>query len=242
MTEPVSSLKAVQYLAKPETLWTREDLSKHPPPEQPGLYGWYFIEIPGPLGKRKFRCRGKGRVRVGRWLFRKWTLLYIGRAETSLRERIVDEHFDGVPVRGQAMSTLRLSLGCLLARTDPRLGLVRYGSDPYSWGRDGEQVLSDWMAKNCRVAWYKASAYDPAECQAIVEAERQAIEEYDVALNITYNQEHPFCETLKGLRETHKNLASLQAEAVLAQARWQQCVNDMAATELRIEELWQSIR
>lgn len=241
MTEPVSSLKVVQYFAKPETLWTLKDLRKSPPPEQPGLYGWYFKEIPAPLTKRKFRHRGKCRVRARRWLFQKWTLLYIGRAETSLCERIVDEHFTGVSVRGKAMSTLRFSLGCLLAKTDPRIGLVRYDSDQYGWGCDGEQVLSDWMARNCRVAWYEASAYDPAERLAVEEAECQAIETYDVALNIAHNREHPFCETLKGLRETHKNLGSLQAEAVLAYGKWRQCENDSTATKRRLEELWQSM-
>lgn len=136
-------------LVSPQRLWTRTEVLDRPSPvpASPGVYAWYFNEIPPGLST-------EGCVRSG-----DLTLLYVGispkrppvdalkTSKQTLRSR-VRYHF-----RGNAEgSTLRLTLGCLLAE---RLGITLYrvGSGKRMTFCEGEDVLSAWMAQNAFVCW-----------------------------------------------------------------------------------------
>lgn len=67
---------------------------------------------------------------------------------STLRKRL-QTHFAG----NAAGSTLRLTLGCLLAKgLDAKLRRVGSGAR-YTLTNPGEQRLDDWLAKHARVAW-----------------------------------------------------------------------------------------
>lgn len=167
-----------------------------PVPALPGVYAWYFDEaLPGvPLS-------GCHRV-LGH------VLLYVGIApkatvgaatkpsERTLRHRLRD-HF-----RGNAEgSTLRLTLGCLLA---DRLGieLRRVGSGRrHTFTNAGEQVLDAWMAQHTSVAWMPAGR--PWDI------EHDLLSKFALPLNLQGNS-HPFVSELKAIRR----MAKVQALAL----------------------------
>lgn len=117
-----------------------------------------------------------------------------GKISTStLRDRI-DIHFK----RNASGSTLRLTLGCLLADT---LGieLRRYGSTDRIFFGPGEKELDQWMAENALVSWITHP-----EPWII---EKQLITHLDVPLNLRDNDQHPFYSTLKALRDAGRQHA-----------------------------------
>src|SRR5262245_38953406 len=126
---------AADALLNPARLWTRSDVLVRdcPVPREPGVYAWYFREIPPEVPTADCR-RALGA-----------TLLYVGIAPKqpssaqTLRSRI-RYHYTGT-AEG---STLRLTLGCLL---EGRLGirLRRVGSGTRRTFADGEDRLSEWM-------------------------------------------------------------------------------------------------
>ncbi len=136
-------------LVRPAHLWSQAEVLQRPcpVPSRPGLYGWYFKALPYPLAPSQ--CATWGNL----------TLLYVGIApkappgngrpgsSQTLRSRI-RHHYRG----NAAGSTLRLTLGCLLAE---RLGiqLRRVGSGNRLTFADGEHRLSAWMAENAYVTW-----------------------------------------------------------------------------------------
>jgi len=112
-------------LSIPTRLWSRADVLARPcpVPARPGIYAWYFRELPG--------CVDATECAVHQGL----TLLYIGispkalakngkpPSRGTLRSRI-RYHF-----RGNAEgSTLRLTLGCLMAAKSLGIQLRRIGS------------------------------------------------------------------------------------------------------------------
>jgi hypothetical protein len=134
----------------PTHLYSREQVlaGPSPVPASPGVYGWWFRNLPAPVDIQ-------GCIRNGGL-----PLLYIGISPSrppsnggapsrqNLRKRL-RQHYD----RSAEASTLRRTLGCLLA-DELGLQLRRVGST----GRrttftDGEQVLSAWMAENAFVSW-----------------------------------------------------------------------------------------
>ncbi|MFM8858219.1 MAG: GIY-YIG nuclease family protein [Actinomycetota bacterium] len=135
------------YLAA--TIHSRAEVLARPSPVpvQPGVYGWWFRELPAEIETRE--CASRDGL----------TLLYAGispkeppkngRAPSrqSLRSRI-QTHYTG----NAEGSTLRRSLGCLLAT---RLGieLRRYGSGTRLHFGFGERALSSWMDRNAFVSW-----------------------------------------------------------------------------------------
>jgi len=194
-TNPIVSRIIVEvdakYFMAPEKIMSLTELYKSDLRSVSGVYGWYFRKIPPHIPTKE--CEYKRR-----W-GRKWTLLYIGRAASNLRERIIDEHFEGKLVRGSAQSSLRLSLGCLLCRKK-RIYLWKYPDFPkreYTFGHKGEQKLSEWMADYARVAW--------RECPNYIELEEQAIDEYTLPLN-TENNKRPF-EPLRILKKSLRQIA-----------------------------------
>ena len=124
----------------------------YPAPTVAGVYAWFFSKIPA--GIDAHAC----------YAVDGWTLLYVGispkepptngraPSRSTLRQRL-RTHFAG----NAAGSTLRKTLGCLLA---DELGfpLRRVGSgDRYTLTNPGEQRLDVWMAEHCRVAWHEVA-------------------------------------------------------------------------------------
>ncbi|WP_216838898.1 GIY-YIG nuclease family protein [Caulobacter sp. S45] len=130
--------------------WSREDLVARPcpAPTVAGVYAWFFSPVP--VGIDASGC----------YIVDGWTLLYVGispkepptngraPSRSTLRQRL-RTHFAG----NAAGSTLRKTLGCLLA-DELGIALRRVGSgDRYTLTNPGEQRLDAWMADHCRVAW-----------------------------------------------------------------------------------------
>jgi hypothetical protein len=183
----------VQKVLYPERLVSRADIISDPTlvPVCRGLYGWYFEQcteiIPDNFCDGCHQYQGR-------------TLLYFGiapKSETSdatLKSRIIDQHFDG-DAEG---STLRFSLGCLLAT---RLGieLRLHGSSKRfasSGTLGGEQRLSQWISENAFVSF--ATVDKPWEIEDEVIGKPHVI---SLPLNIKGNSKHPFCKILKCARK-----------------------------------------
>lgn len=182
-------------LIAPHHLLSREQIFSQPSPvpKAPGVYAWYFREIPllTPIA---------GCVEPSGH-----TLLYVGISPSappsngkppsrqSLWHRI-RYHY-----RGNAEgSTLRLTLGCLL--TD-QLGieLRRVGSGKRMTFGPGEAKLSEWMAENARVAF--------CFCERPWELEAELISSVCLPLNLDQNRNHAFHSTLTSLRRAAKERA-----------------------------------
>lgn len=167
----------VSRIARPDRLWSRfECLARPSPvPKGPGLYAWYFRELPPSVDAG------------GCAHFQGCALLYLGIAPTrqlgldgrpstsALRSRI-RTHYSG----NAESSTLRLSLGSLLAES---LELRRASGTSKSFGH-GERRLSEWMAANAYVTWVEHS--EPWLIEPAV------IASLDLPLNLAHNPAHPF--------------------------------------------------
>ena len=160
-------------------------------PQKTGVYAWYFDLLPSVPENRYY---GLG----------EWKLLYVGVAgrtpssNATLRTRIVSCHLNG----HASISTLRYSLGCLLAET-LRLSLAKMpGSKNCVWfGDEGEKHLSEWILRHARVSWF--------ESDTPTEAEAAALRTYGAALplNIDGNPRNSFGKTLSKLRSAMKKQA-----------------------------------
>lgn len=188
----------LKHLTQSEGLHTRAQVLGTPScvPQSAGFYGWYFRELPDDVPS--MGCA----VQDGA------TLLYVGIAPRSpssqrtLRSRLV-EH-----MRGNASgSTLRLSMGCLLAS---RLGLELRRTSPL--GRrltfgPGERILSDWFEKNARVAFHAV--------QNPWQLEPEIISALSLPLNLEHNEGHDFSRVLSRRRsEAKKRAAALPSWAI----------------------------
>lgn len=175
-------------LVQPTRLWSRGEVLARPSPlpSRSGVYGWYFRELPWPIDTTQCVT---------------WdgcTLLYGGIApkappansrpasQQTLRHRI-RYHYTG----NAAGSTLRLTLGCLLAE---RLGtqLRRVGSGRRFTFAAGEGRLSAWMADNAYVTW--------VETERPWLAEQQFIASVSLPLNLDQNRHHAFHQQLTKVR------------------------------------------
>ena len=88
-------------------------------------------------------------------------------------------------MRGNAEgSTLRLSLGCLLA-DDLGIKLRRVGSGKRLTFSAGEERLSRWMGENARVAWHV--------CDEPWKLEARLISSVNLPLNLDLNTANTFC-------------------------------------------------
>jgi hypothetical protein len=142
--------KLVLPLLRPERLFSAGDVLQRPSPvpARPGVYAWYFREVPPRIAAE--RCHKVG----------DHTLLYVGispkadptngrpPSRSTLRQRL-RTHFSG----NAEGSTLRRTLGCLLG---PQLGIAlrRVGSGTrYTFTNPGERELDTWMAKYAFVTW-----------------------------------------------------------------------------------------
>jgi hypothetical protein len=182
-------------LFRPKHLWTRQEVMEKlsPVPKSPGVYAWYFADLDGRVPSSA--CHECDAFR----------LLYIGISPSapprngkapsaqSLRHRI-RYHFSG----NAEGSTLRLTLGCLLA---DKLGiqLRRVGSGRRMTFSLGESALSKWMDENARVVWHV--------CGEPWRTEERLISELDLPLNLDQNRHHAFHAVLSGARSTAKSAA-----------------------------------
>ena len=169
--------------------------SQCPVPRNAGVYGWYFRKPPRAVPTKGCVRDDSGAV-----------LLYVGispkkpprtgpRSRENLYRRI-RYHFRG----NAAGSTLRLSLGCLLAR-ELGIELRRVGSGGRKTFRfEGERRLSEWMRKNAFVRWL--STKRPWH------AEEDLISVLSLPLNLAGNQTHPFHKKLSALRRLHARRAA----------------------------------
>src|SRR6476620_466398 len=137
-------------LLVPQHLWTRAEVLARPSPvpKAPGVYAWYFRKLDSRVPS--LDCLAAGEFR----------LLYIGISPSAppsngkLPSKQSLNHRLRYHMRGNAEgSTLRLSLGCILAA---QLGieLRRVGSGKRLTFGPGEQRLSEWLEENARVAWF----------------------------------------------------------------------------------------
>ena len=169
-------------LLYPSKLWSSpEVLAKPcPVPIAAGIYAWYFRAIPPDVPTDD--CHRHDGL----------TLLYAGIApsratsKNTLRKRI-----KGHCVNDASRSTLRRSLGCLL---ENELGIqLRFNpSGRVTFGKEGEERLSEWMADNAFVVWME---HDEPWLM-----EPKLIQSVSLPLNIEHNGQHPSALRLSALR------------------------------------------
>ena len=159
----------------------------NPVPAEPGVYGWWFKLLPADIETSKCVHRDDGLV-----------LLYAGispskpsaagvASRQNIRRRIKTHYTSNA-----SRSTLRKSLGCLLA-DELGLELRRVGlSERFMFG-SGEATLSEWMAHNALVSWIT----HPRPWLL----EDELIECLDLPLNIE-GADNPFTATLKSVRRS----------------------------------------
>ncbi|KAB1919122.1 hypothetical protein F8280_26505 [Micromonospora noduli] len=182
-----------EALLRPSRLYRAEDVQGRncPIPAAPGVYAWYFasppplVPVPG--------CHQRDGA----------TLLYVGispkappsngrpPSRQTIRSRI-RYHYRG----NAAGSTLRLTLGSLLA-DELEIGLRRVGSgNRLTFGRDGEKRLTDWMAEHAQVVW---SATDQPW-----KLEEELIRSCVLPLNLDQNLHSSFHSQLSALRAAQR--------------------------------------
>jgi len=178
----------IGIFVNPVRVFSRQDVLANPSPvpAHGGIYGWWFRQLP-PLVKAGGCCQHQGLM-----------LLYAGispdrpprngqpSSKRNLQKRI-KEHY----IRTAEASTLRRTLGCLLA-DELGIQLRRVGSGNRTTFVTGEQKLSAWMAENAYVSW-------------IVHSRPWELEDYliaalDLPLNIDGNSRNQFCPVLRAAR------------------------------------------
>ena len=197
----------LEQVSDPERLWSRSEVlaKPSPVPRESGLYAWYFKDIPPEVPSDDcITSRGL-------------TLLYSGispkappkggkNPSTQTLWNRIRYHFNG----NAEGSTLRLTLGTLLART---LGieLRRVGSGKRMTFDTGEETLSQWMDDNAFVTW----VVHPRPW----ELETEVIRKLSLPLNLDQNKGHPFYPVLSDARRQAKQNAREKAVVNQADAR-----------------------
>lgn len=187
-----------EALLRPSRLFHAEEVRGRncPVPAAPGVYAWYFTSPPPlvPTGG----CHTQDEA----------VLLYVGispkappgngrsPSRQTIRSRI-RYHYRG----NAAGSTLRLTLGSLLAE-ELGIGLRRVGSgNRMTFGREGEKRLTAWMAEHARVVWTVTD--QPWKL------EEELIRSCVLPLNLDQNRHSPFHSQLSGLRAAQRAHARL---------------------------------
>mgnify|MGYP002713168312 CR=1 FL=1 len=177
-------------LLTPSKLWSRSEILNQKPcpiPSESGVYAWYFKQIPTVIPTQDCHYHNN------------FTLLYVGIAPSrptssnTLRKRIT-QHY-----RSNAFgSTLRLSLGCLLA-DELGIELRRVGSGNRQTFGPGENTLSSWMEQNAFITWTQHP--EPWVL------EDELIQQLSLPLNLRDNENHPFHPQLTTIRSQAKTRA-----------------------------------
>jgi hypothetical protein len=101
--------------------------------------------------------------------------------------------------RGNAEgSTLRLTLGCLLAES-LEISLYRVGSGKRLTFADGENRLNEWLEANAFVTWIA--------CGNAWDIEHGLLKTLDLPLNLDQNRSNSFYATLAEIRKAAKHRA-----------------------------------
>jgi hypothetical protein len=161
----------------------------------PGVYAWYFAQAPGQVDTNG--CHHHHDL----------ALLYAGiapkkpyadgrRSKTHLAQR-VRYHYTG----NAEGSTLRLTLGCLLA-DELGIELCRVGSGSRRTFSDGERTLSNWMQDNAFVCW--------TEHPEPWLLEEGLIASLDLPLNLDQNTANRFHAEHSAIRRAAKAQASVR--------------------------------
>ena len=180
-------LTIIRPLIRPKRLWSWRELRSSPtyPPASPGVYAWWFREIP------------PGVPTWGTERHHRYRLLYVGispskpsastgkQSKQNVRERL-RYHFSG----NASGSTLRMTLGSLLLK-ELKLKPVATDSGSIRFGT-GEDRLDEWMARWARVCWI--------EYERPWELEDVAIRGLRLPLNIQGNNDEEFRAVLKRAR------------------------------------------
>ena len=192
--EPVVGL-----LLHPSRLWRPTEILKSfaSVPKTAGIYAWYFDDIPPGVPTAGCHRSADGHV-----------LLYVGIAPKmvkvgtrpslrTLRDRLRD-HLAG----NAEGSTLRLTLGCLLAE-QLQIRLRRVGSgNRHTFTNPGEIVLDGWLAAHAHIAF--AATDRPWEVEASL------LSTMSLPLNLSGNTAHSFAAYLSRTRAA----ARLEATAL----------------------------
>jgi hypothetical protein len=182
-------------LVRPDRVWSREEVLGRPSPVPAvaGAYAWYFKQLPAAIDSTK--CVSWSAL----------NLLYVGispkappasgvgASRQNLRRRL-RQHY-ALNAYG---STLRLTLGCLLA-DQFGIELRRVGSGTRLTFADGEPRLSQWMAANAFVCWVAH--------ERPWELEHALLKTLDLPLNLQGNDHHPFRNYLRTARATARDRA-----------------------------------
>ena len=185
-TDTVPSQHDYDVLLRPPHLYSRREVLTRPSPvpKRPGVYAWYLREVPPDVPVDG--CHRHDGL----------PLLYVGisprkppsngksPSNQSLARRI-RYHFAG----NAEGSTLRLTLGCLLA---DQLGirLTRVGSGArYTFTNPGEIKLDTYLEQNALVCW--------VEHARPWELEEQLLKTMSLPLNIDGNDHHPYNAKLR---------------------------------------------
>ena len=185
-------------LLSPATLHDRSAVMRSPSaaPARPGLYAWYFSEIP------------KGVDAGGCYVSNGHTLLYVGISPSAppangkapsrshIKQRL-RTHYGG----NAAGSTLRLTLGCLLS-DELGIQLRRVGSGGrFTFSNPGEQRIDAWMHDHAKVVWIEDERPWEREARILASGLR-------LPLNIAGNS-HASVAALSALRREMREAASL---------------------------------
>jgi len=199
MVDP-GTAEATDALLHPTVLLTRDEVLSRTTelPKEPGIYAWYFNEVPPGVP-----TRGLHRLNEG-------FLLYAGispkkpreedgkRSSGTLRSRL-RSHYRG----NASQSTLRLTLGSLL-HNELDIHLQQTSSGRFTFG-NGEADLSEWMSQHARVCW----AVHPEPWLV----ESAFIVSVPLRLNLDQNQNSDFHAQLTQARAEQRALARLAGAA-----------------------------
>lgn len=184
----MSGAEGIAALLRPERLWSRGEclVRECPVPRTAGIYAWFFRVVPpGVPAEDCHQALGATLLYTG--ISPRQPAALSGRpSRQTLRSRIRN-HYRG----NAAGSTLRLTLGCLLAR-EVGVSLRRVGRGDRCTFGEGEAQLSEWMARNALVAWLPTA--EPWRL------EQSLIRSVSLPLNLQQNQRHPFHARLSVLR------------------------------------------
>ena len=184
-----------QPLLSPSRLWCRSEVLSQPTPvpRAAGVYAWYYSPASGNCPIHGLCLPQRTDPAVYRHLTDEASGFELPPSRQTLRHRI-RYHYRG----NTEGSTLRLTLGCILAE---QLGidLRRVGSGKrMTFGR-GEALLSEWMAENALVTWQC--------CEQPWLREEQLISEVCLPLNLDQNGRNGFHAALSRVRSTARERA-----------------------------------
>jgi hypothetical protein len=168
-------LNDLESLSKPERLYSWHELNATTVAlAGPGAYAFWFKKLPGVPIEDCLALDG-------------YYLCYVGVANGQTLFSRLHKHF----CETASVSTLRLTIGCLLSMPLQRAGKaeVRFVS---------ECTLSEWLQREARISFIGTT-----EPHAV---EAAAVQSLSLPLNLKGNRQHSFYPQLAAIRRTAKRL------------------------------------